>query len=577
MRTGEVYVILCLMKKLANAAAGSRAAVALEEPASPEYWTRFESFLARHALVLAIGLVALATGRIVSTYTIFSHTFDEPADIACGMEWLEKHTYTYEPAHPPLARVMTAVLPKIFGAHGWNKKSMWDEGLAILFSRGTEDFNLALARAGMLPFFWITCWVAYSCTRWISGSAPAAVLAIFLVTMTPTVLAHAGLAKTDMALTAMLLLAVYSGWRWMEEPGWWRAAAFGGSTGLAVLAKFSTLAFLPSIAVVALLIWVGFEYKRLKLLPALVLERLPQGLAAAAIAAIVIWAGYLFSFGKTADFSFSVPAPELFSGIDDVKKHNAAGHTTYLMGAVSNTGWPQFYVVALAVKTPLPILALGVLGLALLFSHKRFGTRGWMMPGVVLGILIFSSFFSQIRIGTRHVLPVFVAFGIAGGCAAIWLAQLPRLRGLAQGLAALTLVLVATTSLAAHPNYLAYFNLIADGKPEAFLVDSDLDWCQDTKRLAKRLKELGATDIYFNQFEFGDLQKLYGLPPMQPLDVNGARPGWNVVGLTALKLGIFGGTRYVYDPGFKFWPEQAQPTERVGSSYWLFYSSAGGK
>ena len=196
------------------------------------YWTRFESFLARWAIWLAIGLVALGTGRIVSTYTIFSHTFDEPADIACGMEWLEKHTYTYEPAHPPLARVMTAVLPKIFGAHGWNKKSMWDDGLAILFSRGTEDFNLALARTGMLPFFWITCWIAYSCTRWISGSAPAAVLAIFLVSMTPTVLAHAGLAKTDMALTAMLLLAVYTGWRWMEDPVWRRAAAFGTAAGL---------------------------------------------------------------------------------------------------------------------------------------------------------------------------------------------------------------------------------------------------------------------------------------------------------------------------------------------------------
>jgi 4-amino-4-deoxy-L-arabinose transferase-like glycosyltransferase len=569
------------MKKRAKAAVGSRAALAVEESkqkaAGPGYWTRLESFLARQALVLAIGLVALATGRIVSTYTIFSHTFDEPADIACGMEWLEKHTYTYEPAHPPLARVMTAVLPKIFGAHGWNKKSMWDDGLAILFSRGTEDFNLALARAGMLPFFWITCWIAYSCTRWISGSAPAAVLAIFLVSMTPTVLAHAGLAKTDMALTAMLLLAVYSGWRWMEEPGWWRAAAFGGSTGLAVLAKFSTLAFLPSIAVVALLIWVGFEYKRLKLLPALVLERLPQALAAAAIAAIVIWAGYLFSFGKTADFSFPVPAPELFTGIDDVKKHNSTGHLTYLMGAVNNTGWPQFYVVALAVKTPLPILALGVLGLGLPFFRKRFGTRGWVAPSVVLGILIFSSFFSQIRIGSRHVLPVFVALGIAGGCAAVWVANLPKRRALGQAAVMLTLALVAVTSLAAHPNYLAYFNVLAGGKPEAFLVDSELDWCQDTKRLAAKLKELGPTDIYFNPFAPGDIEKLYGLPHFHPLDVNGPQPGWNVVGLTALKLGIFGGTRYAYDPGFKFWPELTEPAERVGNSYWLFYSSAGPK
>jgi len=569
--------MLSLMKKRVKAAVGSRVAVGAEDTrqkATAGYWTSFESFLARHATWLALGLAALGTVRIVSTYTIFSHTFDEPAHIACGMQWIEKHTYTYEPQHPPLARVMTAVLPKLFGAHGWNKKGMWDDGLAILFSRGTEDFNLALARLGILPFFWITCWIAFSCTRWISGSASAAVLAVFLVSMTPTVLAHAGLATTDMGLTAMLLLAIYSWWRWMEDPVWWRAAAFGASTGLAVLSKFSTLAFFPSVAAVALVIWLVFERRRIKLLPGMVLQRLPQALVAGAIASVLIWAGYLFSFGKTADFSFRVPAPELFTGIDEVKKHNSTGHLTYLMGAVNNTGWPQFYLVGIAVKTPLPILALGVLGLGLLFSRKQFGTRGWLAPSVVLGILMFSSFFSQIRIGSRHVLPVFVALGIAGGCASVWLAHLPKQRSLAQGAVMITLALVAVTSLAAHPNYLAYFNFLVGGKPEGFLVDSELDWCQDTKRLAAKLRELGPAEIYFNQFASGDIEKLYGLPHIHPLDVNGPRPGWNVVGLTALKLGIFGGTRYAYDPGFKFWPELTEPTERVGNSYWLFYNAA---
>jgi hypothetical protein len=73
---------------------------------------------------------------------------------------------------------------------------------------------------------------------------------------------------------------------------------------------------------------------------------------------------------------------------------------------------------------------------------------------------------------------------------------------------------------------------------------------------------------------FGNLEKLYGFPTIHPLDVNGPKPGWNVVGLTALKLGLFPGTRYAYDPGFEFWPDRMEPTERVGSSYWLFYSEA---
>src|SRR6266851_4460156 len=112
------------MKKRAKPAARLQDKVA-EKASGPEYWQRFQTFLDRHAIWLAVGLTVLATGRIVATYTIFSHTFDEPAHIACGMEWLEKHTYSYEPQHPPLTRVMTALLPKMFGAHGWNQKSMW--------------------------------------------------------------------------------------------------------------------------------------------------------------------------------------------------------------------------------------------------------------------------------------------------------------------------------------------------------------------------------------------------------------------------------------------------------------------
>jgi len=48
-----------------------------------------------------------------------------------------------------------------------------------------------------------------------------------------------------------------------------------------------------------------------------------------------------------------------------------------------------------------------------------------------------------------------------------------------------------------HPDYLAYFNEFAGSEPERIIVDSDLDWNQSTKALARRLKELGATEVNF--------------------------------------------------------------------------------
>jgi len=52
-------------------------------------------------LLLAL-LISLACLRIISTYFVFSNTVDEPAHIACGLEWLDRHAWTLE--SPPTPR-----------------------------------------------------------------------------------------------------------------------------------------------------------------------------------------------------------------------------------------------------------------------------------------------------------------------------------------------------------------------------------------------------------------------------------------------------------------------------------------
>ena len=181
----------------------------------------------RHSLLFVIALLVLGTIRIVTTYQVFSYTFDEPAHLACGMEWLDKGAYTWEPQHPPLARVAGALGPYLIGIRSQNTRrlnifSMTFEGLGILFNNNRNDEVIGMARLGILPFYWIGCLSVYWWARRYATRATA-VVALFFFSFLPPILAHAGLATTDMACTAFLAAAFLAAVVWMEEPSRARA------------------------------------------------------------------------------------------------------------------------------------------------------------------------------------------------------------------------------------------------------------------------------------------------------------------------------------------------------------------
>ncbi|MGH7332192.1 MAG: hypothetical protein ACREKS_05465 [Candidatus Rokuibacteriota bacterium] len=80
--------------------------------------------LARFGPVLFGVLLALATARVILTYPVYSHTVDEPAHLACGMEWLDRGTYTRNPHHPPLARILAALGPYLAGERSHGRQDM---------------------------------------------------------------------------------------------------------------------------------------------------------------------------------------------------------------------------------------------------------------------------------------------------------------------------------------------------------------------------------------------------------------------------------------------------------------------
>ena len=495
-------------------------------------------------------LVLVASVRIAATYTVFNHTVDETAHIACGMQWLDRHVYLYEPQHPPLARIADAIGPYLLGIRsqgtpgtGFEQESL--EGAKILYRDHHYDLTLALARLGALPFFWLACWVVYAWGKHTYGPA-VGVTALFFFSFLPPILAHAGLATTDMALTGSLGAAFLTALLWAERPTWRRGLLFGAATGVAAVAKFSALVFFPAAVALALAGYWYFE-RRLDLRWK---QRLPSFLLAVAVGAMIIALVYRFSLGA------------LFTGIQDLEKHNAEGHPTYLLGQRSTTGFWYFYPVILAVKTPLALLLLFA---AAFWRHVR---RDWPVLAFLLGIMLVASF-SRINIGVRHILPVYFAFSLLAAAAIPeWLEQAKRRPWIGPALAILALWF-AGSSLFSHPDYLAYTNELAGNAPEKVLADSDLDWGQDMKRLAARLRAVGATQVAFTPAVVADFEGELGFPHIVPASPIAPAPGWNAVSLSYWKVRRLG--LLWTHPEVVLWPDRVPPGERVGKGIMLWY------
>jgi 4-amino-4-deoxy-L-arabinose transferase-like glycosyltransferase len=517
----------------------------------------FLRVLERHAFPIALCFIALACLRIADTYRQLSVTTDEPFYLTRGLELLAAQPLE-ETAHPPLAQWAVALVPFSMGARVDPR-----QGVRPLFlprSGKAEPWRIVAGmRAGVLPFFvWAALIVFWAARRYFG--AAAAVVSTALFTLLPPVLAHAGLATTDMPLAATVSAAFFLLVRWAEAPRPRRAVLLGIAAALAVLSKFSALLFLPAAAALALIITVAVRRPRRAGLIRAACSRIPGLLLAAGVGALAVWAAYGFTVGTVPAWfgRLRVPAPGLWEAIRAVALHNAAGHAAFLLGQQRMTGWWYYFPVALAVKTPLALLLLAGAGLVPAWRLRRAG--GLFPLALFLGVLI-PAMTARIDIGVRYILPIYTSLSILGGVGAVALAGSRRIRAGVPVLAPLVLIAwMAVSGARSHPNYLAYFNESAGRRPDRIVVDSDLDWRQDLVLVGRRLRQYraGAITLDLDPWAFPNAdiyESLYGLPPVLPEAATPA-PGWHVIGLTPLHLAAHGDA----------WYERLPPVERVGGT-----------
>ena len=515
-------------------------------------------------------------------------TVDEFAHLPAGLHYWQTGDFRLFSLNPPLVKLLTGLPPLALGPQvptdapvrhtGWFP---WVYGTVFLErNRGIYD---AVFLLGRLPVVLLGVGLGLLVYRWareLYGDT-AGLVALAFYAFCPSIIAHAHLATVDLGAAFFSLLALFALDRWLRLPTWGRLAVAGVALGLAQLAKFTALLLYPLVGILALLaVWrhavPGREQDRSL---GRGLWRTAAGLALIGVVSlVVIDLGYLFqgvgtplgelglesrSLARLAHALPGLPSPlpaPYLMGLDGLQLINEQGEFPgYLFGEWSTEGWAVYYLVALLFKTPLPLL---VALLAAPFAPlARDPERRWRELAVwlpLLGLLAAFSLLSRIDYGIRYVLPV---LPLACIYAARWVPALSghaaqgAWRDATRGLkilraAALALLLVYPASaLLATPDSISYFNLLAGGRGERILLDSNLDWGQGLKRLRAYMDREGLEEIGLAYFGHVD-PALYGIRWHFP---EPGRPG-----LVAVSLNFLHGYPYATYAGGRIVPVPAE-------------------
>ena len=193
-------------------------------------------------------------------------------------------------------------------------------------------------------------------------------------------------------------------------------------------------------------------------------------------------------------------------GLLFVTEHSAA-RPTFLLGELRDHGFPHYFAVSFLLKTPVPLLLLTALALARIPRLRR---RDAALVWIPVAVYLAATATRGLQIGHRHLLPIYPFLFLAAGEAATALRGWRPPRG--QALAAALALWYAGGTLRQHPHHLAYFNEIAGGSRSGWrlLVDSNLDWGQDLKRLAEWLRTHHVSRLKLSYFGSADA-RYYGI------------------------------------------------------------------
>ena len=490
--------------------------------------------------VLPAAVLALFTSLLLAEASWYrstkSVTFDETFYLSCGLQtvhdgWIDPRIAGEGVGPLP---VLINFVPALLNTGGRDRVDPWvGEPADRDLIRLPRLVNSIAAGAALVVvvFVWL----------YRRRGLAAAGFGAGMIALSPSIVAHASLATTDLSFAVFAILALAALAWYLRSTTWPRFLTLVVATGAALTAKYSAVFLLPTIGIMFFLHALknrGGAW-RTDFLPA-VWSSVRTFALFLCLFVPVWWGFHLFSYTgplknvpieETPDWSPWVkmlgrgplatefmdvahrrlkrPAP--IAGVLFQFLHNSAGHPAYLMGERSQGGWWYYFPCAFVFKsTPAELALTAGLLAGLAFSWRRIGRLDVELQVLLLGGAIFVVMLltSRIAIGHRYLVvlsPLVVL--VATELLFAW-----RRRRIASAAAVLLLASQAVSNAAIAPDFLAYFNFLSGG-PEggrSLLVDSNLDWGQDLPALRDVLAERNDAAVAISYFGTADLES-YGI------------------------------------------------------------------
>lgn len=499
----------------------------------------------------------LVASSVLAYASVWNDSFivDEVPHVGAGYSYVTKNDFRLNPEHPPLVKDLAGLAlltldlkQSVFETRFWNVdiNGQWEFGRNLIYN--SDNNAILITRVAKLPMllFFILCGILIFLWAKKLYGPNAGLIAVFLFAFSPTVIAHSRFVTTDMAALFGVLLGTYFFLCFLEHRSTKNLWIAGLVLGIAQLTKFSAFILVPYFLILAVMAGLFIHGEKFRNVAKMIGGTILVFIIGYTF---IVWPIYgihtinypperqkrdtTYSLGSYGNRTFADPVvwasdkpfirslAHYATGLLMVNQRASGGNTTYFLGEVRGKAWKHYFPVVYFIKEPLAFWGLVIIVLLFLgarYKPSRYKTSHWLKNHFTefamllwLAIYWYLSITSNLNIGVRHLLPTygFVFILLAGRLSKLLEMVKAKKRVIRYSFMALLGVLFGwylAENLKVFPYYLTYFNQVAGGPKGGYVyvVDSNVDWGQDAKRLSDWVDAKGIQKISLDYFGWAD-------------------------------------------------------------------------